>query len=131
MESKSRFLVFLKRLLLITVTFVAVVIFIYGCSAVRTLNRYEYNLNADIGSVYKTEDKMTTLTIISEKEAELVNENASLIYTVSIKDNIIFLDGQESRNVFIALSSTELLWQTKNSYMFKEIEGHIDEEVWG
>lgn len=131
MESKSRFLVFLKRLLLITVTFVAVVIFIYGCSTVKTLNRYEYNLNADIGSIYKTEDKMTTLTIISEKEAELVNENASLIYTVSIKDNIIFLDGQESRNVFIALSSTELLWQTKNSYMFKEIEELIDEEVWG
>lgn len=127
MESKNRFWTFFKRLLLITVTFVAVVIFVYGCSAVRTLNKYEYNLNADIGSVYKTEDKMAVLTIISEKEAELVNENASLIYTVSIKDNIIFLDGQESRNVFIALSNTELLWQTKNSYMFKETEEIIDE----
>lgn len=127
MESKSRFWTFFKRLLLITVTFVAVVIFVYGCSAVRTLNKYEYNLNADIGSVYKTEDKMAVLTIISEKEAELVNENASLIYTLSIKDNILFLDGQESRNVFIALSSTELLWQTKNSYLFKEVEEIIDE----
>lgn len=130
MESKNRFLVFLKRLLLITITFVAVVIFIYGCSAVKTLNNYEYNIKSDVGSVYKTEDKATILTIISEKEAELVNENATLIYTVSIKDNILFLDGQESRNVFIALSSTELLWQTKNSYMFKEIEENIDEESW-
>ena len=130
MESKNRFLVFLKRLLLITVTFVAVVIFVYGCSAVKVLNNYEYNIKSDVGSVYKTEDKATVLTIISEKEAELVNENATLIYTVSIKDNILFLDGQESRNVFIALSSTELLWQTKNSYMFKEIEEIIDEESW-
>ncbi len=44
-------------------------------------------MNADIGSIYKTEDKMTTLTIISEREAELVNENANLIYTVSINPN--------------------------------------------
>lgn len=130
MESKNRFLVFLKRLLLITIAFVAAVIFIYGCSAVKTLNNYEYNIKSDVGSVYKTEDKATVLTIISEKEAELVNENAALIYTVSIKDNILFLDGQESRNVFIALSSTELLWQTKNSYMFKETEEIIDEESW-
>ena len=119
MENRSGFISFLKRILLISVLFVTVTIFVYYCSAVRSINQYKYNIYNDIGSVYLTEDKAESLTILSEKEAQLYIENSNLLYTVTIKDNILFLDGQESRNVFIVLSKTEMLWQTKNRYLFK------------
>ena len=122
MEKRNRLIVFLKRFLLIFVLFASTVLIVYGCSAIKALNKYNYNVQSDIQSIYKSEDNLYSLTIVSKEEASFSEENKSLTYTLTVKDNVLFLDGQESRNVFIALSSKEMLWQTKNLYLYKQTQ---------
>lgn len=128
MENRNRLIVFLKRFLLIFILFVSTVLIVYGCSAVKALNKYNYNVQSDIQSIYKSEDNLYSLTIVSKEEASFSEEDNISTYTLTIKDNVLFLDGQESRNVFIALSAKEMLWQTKNIYLFKQTQEFIYEE---
>lgn len=124
-RSNSGFLVFLKRILLISVVVIVSVLICYSCSAINKVSGYTINLNDSIGNIYESENQDTVLIINTKEEAyfNTKEEGLTSLYSIEQKDNLLLLTankGEETTKlVFVSLSKNEIFWQTKNSILYR------------
>lgn len=124
-RSNNGFLVFLKRILLISVVVIVSVLICYSCSAINKVSGYTINLNDSIGNIYESENQDAVLIINTKEEAYFSTKEEGLtsIYSIEQKENLLLLtakkDEETTKLVFISLSETEIFWQSKNSILHR------------
>lgn len=124
-SSKSGFITFLKRLLLISVIVVASILVCYSCSAIDRVSSYTINLNDCIGYIYESENQDTVLIINSVEQAyfNTTDETLIAVYDIEQKENVLILTYEEkdktNKLVFLSLSENELFWQQKNIILYR------------
>lgn len=123
--SKNVLLTFLKRVLLLFTLAVTVILLCYACSAINTVSNYRINLKSAIGAVFETENQQTVLVINSLEEAYLntSDDEVAGVYSLKQTDNMLFMSRgegeQESKQVFVSITASELFWQNKNEYLYR------------
>lgn len=123
-ENSSKFIIFLKRLLLIASISIIAIVTCYTCSAINKVSNYRINLKNSVGLVYEAHNQTTVLSFKSTEEAIITTDkkNKEGTYAVEQKNNILFLtkgSGDELiKTVFVSLSSKELFWQSENIILY-------------
>ncbi len=126
MENERKFpITFFKRLLLLLFLAVTAILFCYSCSAISAVSNYKIDLKSAIGNVFETDNQQTVLVINSLEEAYLNTSDAEIagVYSLEQKDNVLFMSKGEgekkSKQVFVSISANELLWQNKNTFLYR------------
>lgn len=121
MEQQNKALVIFKRILAIFIIFISTIFVCYACSAVKTVSSYNYSLEADVGSIYQSENEKYTLKIMSATEAYFYQDNSAESYDLAVKENVLFCTKEDVKYIFLAFSESEMFWQTKDVYLFKQV----------
>ena len=115
---------FLQRFLVIFIFAIIGLFVAYSCSAINKVSNYSLNINDVISRQYTNENRTAVLMFQSETEAYLSSENDNDVYTVTPKDNLIYLDKEstKTRHIFIPISNNDIFWQDKNMHLYFYME---------
>ena len=112
-----------KKMLVIFIIFVIGVLSAYFVHSCARVSAYSYSLDNLIGNAYASGNGNITLNFVSKQEeaayVSFIDSGSNVNYNGQMKkqDNLLLIDSEEKKYIFIALSQDEIFYQNKNSIL--------------